>query len=140
MRIGELAQISGCDIETIRFYEREGLLDKPAREANGYRSYSEPNLVQLNFIRHCRSLGMGLQDVRTLQKFQAHPELACDEINTLIDSQIDRLNRQIESLRRLEQQLHQLRDTCQMHQQASECGIMRNLELAAEGETCSCHA
>jgi Cd(II)/Pb(II)-responsive transcriptional regulator len=140
MRIGELAQRSGCDVETVRFYEREGLLDAPEREANGYRRYAEANLFQLNFIRHCRSLGMGLPDVRILRSFQANPELACDEINHLIDSQIDRIHQQVESLRVLEQQLHALRDTCDANQKTSECGIMRNLELASAGEDCSCHS
>jgi Cd(II)/Pb(II)-responsive transcriptional regulator len=140
MRIGELAKRSACDVETVRFYEREGLLDVPAREANGYRRYAEVHLVQLNFIRHCRSLDMGLPDVRTLRSFQANPELACNEINHLIDSQIDRIHQQLESLRLLEQQLHALRDTCHANQKTSECGIMRNLELASEGENCSCHS
>lgn len=140
MRIGELAKRSECDVETVRFYEREGLLEEPAREANGYRRYTETHLVQLNFIRHCRSLGMGLPDVRILRSFQANPELACDDINQLIDGQIGRIHQQVESLRLLERQLHTLRDTCHANQKASECGIMRNLELAAEGEGCSCHS
>ncbi|SBT09942.1 Transcriptional regulator, MerR family [Candidatus Accumulibacter aalborgensis] len=139
MRIGELAQRSDCDVETVRFYEREGLLDLPDREANGYRRYSEAHLVQIKFIRHCRSLGMGLHDVRRLRSFQANPELACDEINQLIDGQIDLIHQQIDSLRLLERQLHTLRETCHANQKASECGIMRNLARAAEGEDCSCH-
>lgn len=140
MRIGELAKRSDCDVETVRFYEREGLLDVPAREANGYRRYAEAHLVQLNFIRHCRSLGIGLPEVRILRSFQANPELACDEINHLIDRQIARIHQQVESLRLLEQQLHALRDTCHANQKAGECGIMRNLALAAEGEGCPCHS
>lgn len=139
MRIGELAKRSDCDVETVRFYEREGLLDVPAREDNGYRRYTETHLVQLNFIRHCRSLGMGLPDVRILRSFQANPELACDDINHLIDGQIVRIHQQVESLRLLERQLHTLRDTCHANQKASECGIMRNLTQAAEGDGCSCH-
>ena len=139
MRIGELAKQSGCDVETIRFYEREGLLAAPAREANGYRRYAEAHLVQLNFIRHCRSLGIGLPEVRTLRSFQVSPESACEEINQLIDKQIGRIHQQIETFRLLEQQLRALRDTCHANQKASECGIMRNLEKAAEGEGCSCH-
>lgn len=139
MRIGELAQRSNCDVETVRFYEREGLLDLPAREANGYRRYSDTHLVQIKFVRHCRSLGMGLRDVRRLRSFQANPELACDEINQLIDGQIDLIHQQIDSLRLLEQQLHTLRETCHANQKASQCGIMRNLARAAEGEDCSCH-
>ena len=139
MRIGELAKQSDCDVETIRFYEREGLLGAPAREANGYRSYTDAHLVQLNFIRHCRSLGIGLPEVRILRSFQASPELACDEIDQLIDRQITRIHQQVESLRLLERQLHSLRDTCHAHQTASECGILRTLAKAAEGEACSCH-
>ena len=139
MRTGELARLSDCDVETIRFYEREGLLAAPAREANGYRSYTEAHLVQLNFIRHCRSLGIGLPEVRILRSFQARPELACEEINQLIDQQIGRIHQQVETLRLLERQLHALRDTCRATQRASECGILRNLAQAAEGEGCSCH-
>src|SRR3546814_16359263 len=90
MKIGELAQRSGCNIETVRFYEREGLLDAPERDSNGYRRYAEANLIELNFILHCRSLGMGLPEVRTLRSFQANPELACDEINHLIDRSEER--------------------------------------------------
>lgn len=139
MRIGELALRAACDVETIRFYERESLLDVPAREANGYRRYDATHLVQLNFIRHCRSLGIKLDDVRRLRSFQANPDLACDEINHLIDSQIERIHLQVESLRLLEQQLHTLRDTCHANQKVGECGIIKNLEQAAEGEECCCH-
>lgn len=139
MKIGELAQRSACSVETVRFYEREGLLEAPTREANGYRSYTNTHLVQLLFIRHCRSLGMGLPEVRKLHSLQAHPELACDDINNLIDSQIDRVHQQIKSLRLLEQQLHSLRNTCQANTNVGGCGILRNLEQTAEGDVCSCH-
>lgn len=139
MKIGELAQRGACSVETVRFYEREGLLESPEREANGYRSYTTNHLVQLNFIRHCRSLGMGLPDVRILRSLQAHPELACDEINRLIESQIERVHQQVQSLHLLEQQLHALRDSCHANTNVGECGILRNLEQAAEGENCTCH-
>jgi DNA-binding transcriptional MerR regulator len=139
MRIGELARRSGCEVETVRYYEHEGLLDLPERENNGYRCYSDMHLVQLNFIRHCRSLGMGLSAVRTLRSFQANPELACDEINQMIEGQIDRIHQQVESLRLLERQLHTLRDSCHANQKAVDCGIMHNLAQAALGEECTCH-
>ena len=140
MRIGELAQRGHCDVETIRFYEQEKLLDTPMREANGYRSYTDTHLLQLKFIRHCRSLDMGLPDVRRLRQFQSNPELVCDDINELIDSQITRIHQQIESLRLLEQQLHTLRDSCHHHEKIRDCGILKNLEQAAKGESCDCHA
>lgn len=140
MRIGELAKRAHCDVETIRFYEQDNLLDTPAREANGYRHYTDAHLHQLKFIRHCRSLGMGLPDVRRLRQFQSNPELGCDDINELIDRQITRIHQQVESLRLLEQQLHALRDSCHSHVTIRDCGILKNLEQAAKGEHCDCHA
>jgi Cd(II)/Pb(II)-responsive transcriptional regulator len=141
MRIGELARLALCDVETVRFYEREGLLDEPARETNGYRSYAVTHVAQLNFIRHCRSLGIGLTDIRTLRRFQVDPSQPCDEVNQLIDCQIERIHQQIESMRVLEQQLRTLRDTCHAHdRRSSECGIMKNLEQPVNDESCFCHA
>ena len=140
MKIGELAHRSGCKVETVRFYEREGLLEAPERDGNGYRNYTNATLVQLNFIRHCRLLGMGLPDVRILRSLQTQPELACDEINFLIDSQIEHVHQQVKSLKLLEQQLHSLRDTCQANTNVGDCAILRNLEKAAEGKDCSCHS
>jgi DNA-binding transcriptional MerR regulator len=139
MRIGELARRGDCDVETVRFYEREGLIDAPAREANGYRSYVEAHLAQLNFIRHCRSLGIGLPEVRLLRYFQKNPEPSCDEVNQLIDRQIARIHQQTESLRLLEAQLRALRESCVARHKSSECEIMRHLARAATGKGCPCH-
>jgi len=140
MRIGELAKRAHCEVETIRFYEQDKLLDVPAREANGYRLYTDTHLQQLKFIRHCRSLGMGLSDIRRLREFQNNPELACDDINELIESQMTRIHQKVEALRHLEQQLHSLRDSCHSHVKIRDCGILKNLEQAAKGEDCDCHA
>ncbi|NOV25640.1 Cd(II)/Pb(II)-responsive transcriptional regulator [Cupriavidus necator] len=140
MRIGELSRSSGCDVETIRYYEREGLLDAPRREANGYRRYDDAHLVQLNFVRHCRSLGMSLSDVRRLREFERNPSRDCDDINTLLDRQIAQIHAQRVALEALEGQLRALRETCRHHQPASECGILQNLQQAAAGAGCECHA
>ncbi|CAG9183415.1 Cd(II)/Pb(II)-responsive transcriptional regulator [Cupriavidus respiraculi] len=139
MRIGELARHSGCDAETIRYYEREGLLDRPLREDNGYRRYSGAHLVQLNFVRHCRSLGMSLSDVRRLRDFERDPTVACDGINALLDRQIEQIHAQRVALEALEGQLRALRHTCDHGQAASECGILQTLQQAASGGGCECH-
>ncbi|TWG88169.1 Cd(II)/Pb(II)-responsive transcriptional regulator [Cupriavidus gilardii J11] len=139
MRIGELARRSGCDVDTIRYYEREGLLDAPQREDNGYRRYGGAHLVQLNFVRHCRSLGMSLSDVRRLRDFERNPGAACDDINALLDRQIEQIHAQRLALETLEQQLRALRHTCDHAHRASECGILQNLQQAACGGACECH-
>ena len=109
MQIGELAKKSGCDTETIRYYEREGLLPAPARTSSGYRRYEPQHLEQLAFIRHCRSLDMSLADIRRLQDYHQHPSAApCDDINALLDAQLGRIQQQIASLQRLQEEVDAL--------------------------------
>lgn len=66
IRIGELAQRTGCEVVTIRYYEKEGLLPEPARSSGNYRLYGEEQVKRMQFIRHCRSLDMSLGEIRTL--------------------------------------------------------------------------
>jgi Cd(II)/Pb(II)-responsive transcriptional regulator len=139
MKIGELSKRSGCEVETIRYYEREGLLPIPPRSGGNYRQYSEQDAERLLFIRHCRSLGMSLDDVRTLQHFQAEPERACDEIDGLLDRHIRQTASQIASLERLQKQLQSLRNACHTHMSAQQCGILQNLQSAAASSDCICH-
>ena len=78
MRIGELSKLSGVAVDTIRFYENEGLIPKAARSMNNYRSYTESHLKRLQFIRHCRSLDMSLEDIKLLSDVGARRnEEAC---------------------------------------------------------------
>jgi len=139
MKIGELAKQTGCEVETIRYYEREGLLPTPSRTEGNYRSYGEQDAERLLFIRHCRSLGMSLDDIRTLQHFQAKPELACDEINAMLDRHLEQTELQIQSLRRLQRQLQTLRSACHSQLSARQCGILQNLQSAAMSSECVCH-
>ncbi|HET6418663.1 MAG TPA: Cd(II)/Pb(II)-responsive transcriptional regulator [Geobacteraceae bacterium] len=132
MLIGELAKLSGCDTGTIRYYEREGLLRKPYRAESGYRKYTDAHLLELSFVRHCRSLGMTLAEIRVLQGFQDNPQAPCAEINELIDRQIARIHEQIDVLNVLEKQLYALRNCCDTNLPASECGILKALAAAAE--------
>ena len=66
IRIGDLAKRSGCEVVTIRYYEKEGLLPKPARSGGNFRLYSDVHIERLQFIRHCRSLDMTLSEIRIL--------------------------------------------------------------------------
>lgn len=139
MKIGELAKATGCEVETIRYYEREGLLPAPPRSEGNYRTYGEQHVERLLFIRHCRSLGMSLEDVRTLQHFQANPEAACDEVDAILDRQLQETEVRIASLLRLQEQLQTLRSACRSHLSARECGILQNLQNAAASADCVCH-
>lgn len=139
MQIGQLARQTGCEVETIRYYEREGLLSAPERSASGYRRYGGEHVGELNFILHCRSLGMSLAEIRQLADYRAHPEQRCDRVNGMIDVHIVKVHEQIAALQQLEQQLLALRDRCDHAQSAADCGILKTLVEAAEGEPCVCH-
>jgi DNA-binding transcriptional MerR regulator len=131
MLIGELARQAGCDPGTVRYYELEGLIQKPYRTSAGYRSYTDGHLRQLNFVRHCRSLGMALAEIKVLCGFLENPETSCKEIGELLDRQIDRVQQQIEMMTTLAKQLAVLRNRCHREISASECGILQELVRAA---------
>lgn len=140
LRIGELARATGVEVDTIRYYEKSGLLPPPARSANGYRAYGAAHLERLAFIRHGRALDMSLADIARLLDFLAHPDADCGDINALIDAQLARVRARLASMQALERQLVSLRGRCSTHNVASDCGILHELVAAAHGEACACHS
>lgn len=139
MKISELAKKANCDIETIRYYEKAGLLQEPHRRDNGYREYSERHQEQLQFIRHCRSLQMGLPEIRVLLDLKANPSLGCEKVDELLEGHIARVREQITQLEILASQLSNLRHQCQGVHSVGECGILQNLKEPAEQHECACH-
>ncbi len=127
MLIRELSGTTGVPVETIRYYEKAGLLPAPPRQANGYREYGTSHRQRLAFIRHCRDLGMPLSDVQRLLDFSARPSADCGDINQLIDVQIARVRERLAGLQSLERQLVGLRAQCSQTQPAAECGILQEL-------------
>lgn len=127
LKIGELASRTGCQVETIRYYEREKLLPEPARTEGNYRLYNDAHVDQLTFIRHCRSLDMALDEIRTLLKFRDAPEQNCGVVNALLDEHIGHVAGRIAELKTLEIQLKKLRRLCRKVQTAKECGILNEL-------------
>ncbi|NCT98207.1 MAG: Cd(II)/Pb(II)-responsive transcriptional regulator [Comamonadaceae bacterium] len=140
MQIKDLSRATGVDIETIRYYEKQGLLPEPARRDNGYRDYATEHLERLVFIRHCRALDMPLADVQRLLGFLDDPDSHCRHVDGLVDEQLARVRARLKSLRALEKQLLRLRERCQDGEGGSSCGILDELVSAAHGEACACHA
>ena len=109
MRIGELASLAGSDVDTIRYYEKIGILPKPARTESNYRQYNDQHADRLKFVRHCRSLDMTLDEIRVLLQFRDAPESNCGEVNRLLDEHIGHVISRIAALTELEQELRKLR-------------------------------
>lgn len=127
LKIGQLATAAECPVETIRYYEREGLLSVPTRTAGNYRLYDRTHLERLSFIRHCRTLDMTLDEIRSLLRFRDAPQEHCDGVNQLLDEHLGHVSQRILELQALEKQLQQLRRQCRKVQAAKDCGILHQL-------------
>jgi len=124
MRIGELALAAGLDVETVRYYEKAGLLPPPARRDNNYRRYDDAALQRLRFIRNCRALDMSLEEIRILLRFIDRPSRDCSAVDALVDEHLAHVRQRIAGLRELERQLVVLQQACDHAKPRALCGIV----------------
>ena len=137
MKIGELAAKAECDVQTVRFYEREGLLEAPLRESSNHRLYADRHLERLRFIRHCRSLDIPLTEIRQLLDYAAAPDQACAQVDTLLDRHIEHVHRRLKALRELDKQLRSLRARCD-GDTSHACAILESFMDASAKEGAAC--
>lgn len=130
MKIGELAKLTDCPVETIRYYEKEALLPPPARSEGNYRLYTQAHTERLTFIRNCRSLDMTLEEIRSLLGLRDSPQDQCESVNALIDEHIHHVKARIDGLLALQEQLIDLRQRCGEGPEIDQCGILQRLEVS----------
>ena len=139
MRIKELSLIVGIPVETIRYYERSGLIPQAVRLENNYREYRQSDIERLHFIRNCRSLDMSLDEIRELIAFidqtQQQPDLQadCHGVHSIVAEHLGHVQHRIKSLQILEKQLKSLLKACDFSTPAQACEIVK--ELFAEKES-----
>lgn len=112
MRIGQLAARTGCDPETIRYYERAGILPQPQRAPNNYRDYGSGHLQRLRFVRRCRFLGFSLDEVRRLLELIDGADYSCAEIEAIGRRHLEDVRGRIADLRMMESSLAELVSGC----------------------------
>ncbi|TNH07147.1 Cd(II)/Pb(II)-responsive transcriptional regulator [Testudinibacter sp. TR-2022] len=135
MKIGDLAKQTGCPVETIRYYEREGLMPQAQRNLmNNYREYGTAHLERLVFIRRCRALEMTQDEIRELLQAKADPNASCASINDLIDQHLLHVKARIRELQSLKKQLSELRSQCHDVHNNESCGILKGLQQPNGGE------
>ena len=127
MKIGELAGIAECTVETVRYYEKEGLLPAPARTAGNYRHYGAAHIERLRFVRNCRALDMAHEEIRALLRLMDQTGENCGGVNHLLDEHIAHVDERIAELVQLKQQLSDLRQRCASEQEIESCGIVQGL-------------
>lgn len=119
MKIGELAQIAKCTVETVRYYEKVGLLPAPARTAANFRRYGSDHIERLRFIRNCRALDMSQDEIRSLLNLADQPTEKCGSINAVFDKHIAHVDERMRELLNLKQQMTALRERCQAEDRKS---------------------
>jgi Cd(II)/Pb(II)-responsive transcriptional regulator len=128
MKIGVLSKVSGCSIQTIRYYEKEGLLRHPVRSEGNFRLYDTESLKELEFVKHCRSLDIPLSDIKQLITLKQNPKDSCSSVNELIDKQLQLVNRRINELNSLKASLQDMSLSCHESNMIEDCGILKTLD------------
>ena len=128
MKIGELAQRAGVNVETVRYYERKGLLREPPRWESGYRDFPAESLVRLRFIRHAKALGFSLLEIQELLALRMSPQAACRDVQRRVEAKIADIQQKIRSLARIQRTLEEFAATCVEGASSSECPILDALE------------
>jgi MerR family copper efflux transcriptional regulator len=145
LTISDAAKSAGLGTETVRYYEREGLLREPPRTAAGYRQYGPEDVRRLSFIRRAKTLGFSLREIRDLLSLTEQRAASAREVKELATAKLDRVREQIRDLQKIERALRGLVEECTGVGPASRCPILNAITLESIGITqsgrssASCH-
>ena len=128
LTIGQIARRAGVGVETVRFYERQGLLEEPDRRESGYRQYTEEVVFRLRFIRRAKELGFTLKEIQELVAFRSDPSATRADVRRQAKAKIADIEGKIRDLQRMKEALLKLTASCRGHGPASRCPILEALD------------
>ena len=143
LSIGELSRLAECRVDTIRYYERIGLMPKPVRTEGKQRRYNEQQARQLLFIRRLRDIGFSVEEVSGFLAMRRQDSYGCAEFKRIADARVARIRQQIDQLRRLERRIRDISAHCAEGADAN-CGVIEalwaadvlDLEVVPRGSVC----
>lgn len=124
LTIGKVAVQAGVGVETVRFYERCGLIEQPPRTGSGYRKYPEGAVQRIRFIRYAKELGFSLKEIGELLDLQNDPAATCGDIQTRAEAKLEDIGRRIEELEKMRDVLAGLVESCSHNRPIGECPIL----------------
>lgn len=125
LTIGKVAKLAGVGIETIRFYEREGIIEEPARRASGYREYELEIVTRLHFIKRAQELGFSLKEISQLLKLQTTSKQTCAEVKRRAEAKLGEIEAKIRDLKRMQKVLRQVTVACVASKPIEDCPILK---------------
>ena len=139
-RIGELAKLANVTPDTIRYYEKQQMIDHEVRTEGGFRLYTDNDLQRLRFIRYARQLGFALDSIRELLSIRIDPaHHTCQESKSIVQARLDEVEARIQELQTMQRSLQRLNDACCGTAHSSiYCSILEALEQGASGESEDC--
>lgn len=132
MRTSQVAEQAGVNVQTLRYYERRGLLPEPPREESGYRVYDADAVRRVRFIKRAQELGFGLGEAESLLALAAGGPESCEAARELADAKVAELDERIADLLAMRDSLHWLAATCVRPRAERECPLLHSLEEAAD--------
>ena len=128
MRIGELAQEAGVGVETVRYYETRGLIEKPLRPADGgYRVYPDDAVHRIRFVRRAQQLGFALKEISDLLELEVDPSSRCADIRARAENKLEDVTARISDLKQISEALKHLIKSCPGQGPAQKCSILETL-------------
>jgi MerR family copper efflux transcriptional regulator len=128
LSIGQVARRAGVGVETVRFYERAGLLEEPPRRASGYRQYSEQVVTRLRFIKRAQQLGFSLKEITELLLLRVDAQTSCDLVKQRTEAKIAQVERKLLELQRMRQALLQVHSLCTGQGPTGRCPMLDALD------------
>lgn len=128
LRTGQVAVLAGVNVQTLRYYERRGLLERPARRPSGYRDYSPDAVRVIRFIKRAQELGFTLTEIAELLRLRNDQAASCSEVRAAALTKIEDVDRRIESLRAMKRALGILVSSCRTDGSARKCPILEALD------------
>ena len=128
LKTGEVARQAGVNVETLRFYEREGLLPEPPRRASGYREYPPDTVQRIRFIQRGKELGFTLREIKGLLELRVDPDTTCVELRDRATEKVADVKQKIADLKAIERALKKLINTCSGSGPVDDCPILKHLE------------
>jgi Hg(II)-responsive transcriptional regulator len=135
LTIGQLAERGGVNLETIRYYERQGLIPPPPRKSSGHRAYSTGAVRRLRFIKRAQELGFSLAEIRELLHLKIDPDQLCIDVVTQIDAKTREVEEKIRHLEAIKRTLQRMKDSCDGRCAVNDCPILESLDAEYPGMT-----
>lgn len=141
LSIGGVAKAAGVNVETVRYYERRGLLQQPKKGLQSIRRYPADTVTRIRFIKHAQDLGFTLEEIKALMTLRASAQIPCTEVKRRAEQKLATVHQKIEHLQALERVLHDMIQACEQEPRPElECPILATLDSLEATTGDKCHA